>query len=108
MTKTAPIVKEAFGQLRLSGTDEPIAFFPEAKLNRTDVNVAARIAARVKRAGSVRKLDESTKGISARQIRSSLRFNAAVRRLGDVKTVKCPRRKVYFDRAVAYPLFTAP
>lgn len=108
VTKTAPIVKEAFGQLRLSGTDEPIAFFPEAKLNRTDVNVAARIAAKVKRAGSVRKLDESTKGISARQIRSSLRFNAAVRRLGDVKTVKCPRRKVYFDRAVAYPLFTAP
>ena len=91
------VYREAFEALRPAGSDELTVRFAEAKLNRNDVRAAARMAAKVKRAGSIRKLDESLKRLDARHIRAYLRFYAAIRRLGGVKTVACPVGKGYLD-----------
>ncbi|WP_159317017.1 hypothetical protein, partial [Raoultella terrigena] len=83
--KAAGLYRKAFDALRPAGSDEPSVKFPEAKLNRNDVKAAARMAARVRRAGSVAKLDEKIERLAGRHIRAYLRFDTAVRRLGDVK-----------------------
>jgi len=91
--RVARIAGDAFDALRPAGTDQPVDRLPEAILNRNDIRKASRVAAQVARAGSVRKLDESSRRLNFRQIRSYLQFDRSIRSLGGVRTVACASRQ---------------